>query len=140
MLKQIQDLGWKPKIIINEAIAGDIKSLSDYKNLLQGAVGAEFTGRLDNPKFQHLLQAYKQQYGQELPYQSYGQTEYDAVYLIKDGIMQAGYNGEKLATWSRTIKDWQGASGTITIKPDGDRDSGYSPEIVNNGQMEAYKQ
>ncbi len=139
ILKQLKDLGWKPKIIINEAIAGDIKALSDYKDLLEGALGAEFSARLDSPKFQHLLLAYKQKYGTELLYQSYGQTEYDAVYLVRDGIMAVGLNGKKLAAWSRTIKDWQGASGTITIKPDGDRTSGYSSEIVKDGKMEAYK-
>ncbi len=61
------------------------------------------------------------------------------MYLVRDGIMAVGLNGKKLAAWSRTIKDWQGASGTITIKPDGDRTSGYSSEIVKDGKMEAYK-
>ena len=140
VFKQLKDLGWRPKIIINEAIAGDIKALGDYKDILEGGIAAEFSARLDNPKFQHLLQAYQQKYGQELPYQSYGQAEYDAVYLLKDGLTAVGYNGEKFAVWSRTIKSWQGASGVITIKPDGDRESGYSPEIVRNGKMEAYNQ
>lgn len=138
ILKQMQDLNWKPKLFINEAIAGDIKALASYSAITEGAIGAEFTGRLDNPQFKHLLDAYKQQYGQDLPYQSYGQTEYDAVYLLKDGLASAGYNGQKLAAWSRTIKDWQGASGSITIKPDGDRTTGYSPEIVKNGAMIPY--
>ena len=139
VLKQLQDLGWKPKIIINEAIAGDIQALGTYGKLLEGAIGAEFSARLDSPTFQHLLTAYKKAYGKELPYQGYGQTEYDAVYLLREGIIRVGYNGEKLATWSRTIKDWQGASGSITIKPDGDRTTGYSPEIVKNGKMESSK-
>lgn len=138
ILKNLKDLGWRPKLLINEVIAGDVKLLSDYKDILEGAIGAEFVARLDNAKFRHLLDAYKQKYGQDLPYQSYGQTEYDLVYLLKDGLIAAGNNGEKLAAWSRTIKDWQGASGVITIKPDGDRTTGYSPEIVKNGKMEAY--
>ncbi len=139
ILKNLKDLGWRPKIIINEVIAGDVVLLGNYKNILEGAIGAEFVARLDNPKFQHLLKAYKDKYGQELPYQSYAQNEYDLVYLLRDGLMQVGNNGQKLAAWSRTVKDWQGASGAITIKPDGDRDTAYSAEIVRNGKMQPYK-
>jgi len=139
ILKQMTDLGWKPQIFINEATAGDSKVIAENKALLEGAYGAEFSVDPSNTKFQHLLSAYKQKFGKDLEYQSYGQTEYDLVYLIKDGIEKVGYDGQKLADWSRTVKDWQGASGTITIKPDGDRESGYSSEIVKDGKMVAYK-
>ena len=50
--------------------------------------------------------------------------------------MAVGDDGSKLADWIRTVKDWQGASGSITIKPDGDRESGYSGEVVRDGKVE----
>jgi len=134
----MKELGWKTQIFINEASAGDQQFLSTNKDLLEGALGAEFFVDRTNPKSQHLNTAYQQKYGKEMEFQSYGHTEYDSVYLIADGIKAVGYDGEKLAAWSRTIKDWQGASGKITIKSDGDRESGYSPEIVKDGKVEPY--
>ena len=61
-------------------------------------------------------------------------TVYDAVNLLAAGIKQVGYNGQALAQWSRTISDWPGASGNITIGPDGDRVGGHVAEIIENGQ------
>lgn len=140
ILKQMQELKWKPNILLNEATAGDQKTLMANKDALEGAETAEFFVDPANTKFQHLKEVYKQKFGQDLPYESYSTTEYDAVYAITDGIRKVGYDGEKLATWSRTIKDWQGASGKLTIKPDGDRESGYSPEIIKGGKTAPWPQ
>ena len=115
---------------------GDSKSIEDNKSLLEGAIGVEFVADATNPKYQKLLESYKQKYEQDLPFQNYAHTEYDAVYIARDGIMTVGNDGEKLATWSRTIKDWDGASGKVTIKPDGDRESVYTPRIVHDGKVE----
>jgi len=140
ILKQLKDLGWKPQIFIDETVIGDAKAVAANKEILEGAIGAEPGVDKSNLKFQHFLQAYKAKYGQDMPYPSFGQNIYDAVYLLKDGITRVGYNGEKLAAWSRTVKDWQGASGDISITPEGDRLSGYVSEIVKDGKIQIYQQ
>jgi branched-chain amino acid transport system substrate-binding protein len=139
ILKQLTDMSWKPHFLINEATAGDAQTIADNKTLLEGAIGAEFRTDLANAKFQHLLDAYKKKYGADLPYQSYAQNEYDEVFMVRDGIKAVGYDGQKLADWLRSVKDWDGASGKITIKSDGDRESGYSSEMVQDGKMVALK-
>jgi ABC-type branched-subunit amino acid transport system substrate-binding protein len=62
-------------------------------------------------------------------------TFYDAVNLLAQGIKQVGYNGQALATWSRTISNWSGASGNITIGSDGDREGGDTLVLIHNGQV-----
>lgn len=137
IFKQIQDLKWKPAFIINDATAGDTKTVAQYATLLEGAIAAEFGVDPQNPKFQHLLVAYTAKYGgTELPYQSYAQTEYDAVYMLKDAIASVGYSGEKIAAWFRTVKDWDGASGKITIEASGDRAGGHVAKVIKNGKVE----
>lgn len=131
---------WKPAFIINDATAGDTKTVAQYATLLEGAITAEFGVDPQNPKFQHFLAAYIAKYGgTELPYQSYAQTEYDAVYMLRDAIGSVGYNGEKVAVWSRTVKDWDGASGKITIEASGDRAGGHVAKVVKNGKVEVMK-
>ena len=138
ILNQLKDLAWRPQLFIVETVAGDAKFLLANKEILEGAIGAEPQVDASNIKFQHFLQAYKQKYGADMPYPSFGQNIYDAVYLLKDGIADVGYNGEKLARWSRTIKNWPGASGQVSIEMNGDRKTGYVSEIVKDGRVQLY--
>ena len=134
IMKQIQDINWKPQLFLSDVIA-DPQTLATYKDLVEGAYGAQFGENKDDPKFQALVTNYKAKYGVDVPYPSYAQTEYDALYMIADAIKDVGYNGEKIAKWLRDVKDWQGASGSVTIGSDGDRDGGHILRVVRDGQF-----
>lgn len=136
IFKQLNDLKWKPPLLIDDAISGDPKTVANNKILLEGALAAEFGIDGTNPKFQQMVQAYKNKHGAEPPYQSYMQTIYDSVYMVKDALLAVGTDGEKLADWSRTIKDWDGASGKVTIGADGDRVGGHILKVIKNGKVE----
>lgn len=134
ILKQVQDMNWKPQIIIADATIGDPATLTANAAILEGAIGAEFGVDPANPKFQHLLSAYKDKYGKEPNYQSYVQTIYDAIYIYKDAITAVGYDGEKVADYLHRLSGWSGASGSVTIGADGDRVGGHRLEIIQNGK------
>ena len=140
VLKQVKDLGWKVQLMVADIVAGDPQTVSDNKDLLEGTLAAEFGTDASNTKFSNLLASYKQKYGADMPFQSYGQTEYDAVYIVRDAINAVGYDGQKIADWSRNIKNWQGASGSITIQSNGDPTSGHRPEIITGGKVLPYTQ
>ncbi len=139
ILKQLAELGWKPTLILNDVTGGDPDTLSKFSSQVEGAVTAEFLPDETNAKLQTLIAAYKTKYGEDMPYHGYMACEYDALYALKDGIASVGNDGEKLAAWSRTIKDWPGASGSITIGADGDRVSGHSAEIIQGGKKAPLK-
>jgi branched-chain amino acid transport system substrate-binding protein len=139
ILKQVTELGWDVPLIIADAIAGDPKTIENNKEILEGAFAAEFGVDPENKKFKMMIDNYKKKYGEEPPYQSYAQTEYDAVYLIAEGLKKVGYDGAKLAEWSRTVKDWDGASGKITIEGNGDRAGGFVVKVVKDGKVEIFK-
>lgn len=134
ILKQMQDMNWKPQIIIADATIGDPATLSANAAILEGAIGAEFGVDLNNPKFQHLVSAYKEKYGKDPNYQSYIQTIYDAVYIYKDAITSVGYDGEKVADYLHHLTNWNGASGLVTMGADGDRVGGARVEVIQNGK------
>ncbi len=140
IFKQLSELAWKEPLLISDAIAGDPATLQKNAVLLEGTLAAEFGTSMSNPKFSNLFEAYKKAYGTDMTYLGYGAAYYDAIYLLKDGIEAVGNNGEKLAAWSRTIKDWQGASGVITIESTGDRASGHTPEVIKNGKTQPFSQ
>ncbi len=138
IMQQAQQLQYKPAVIINDAISGDPDTVSNNAAFLEEAITAEFGIDLKNLKFQHLVSAYKEKYGVEPPYQSYAQTEYDAMFILRDALLAKGENGQKIAEWSRTLKNWEGASGKITILPSGDRDGGHTPKSIRGGKVVPY--
>jgi ABC-type branched-subunit amino acid transport system substrate-binding protein len=138
ILKQLSQLGWKPKLLVTDAVAGNAQLISSDKVILEGALFANFSPSGDNPKFQKLLAAYKSAYDDDLPNQTYGATEYDAAYIIRDAIMAVGNDGAKIASWLHSVNGSPGASGDITISTDGDRHNAYVPQMIKNGSTTPY--
>lgn len=139
IIKQMTELRWKVPLLVSDAVTGDAKTVADNKVALEGTLGAEFGTDPTNTTFQHLLDVYKVKYNADLPYQSYGQTEYDAVYILKAGLLAVGNDGEKLANWIRDLKDFAGASGNITIRADGDVVGGHVPKVIKDGMVVLYQ-
>ncbi len=139
ILIQMQELNWKPNILVSDAVSGDTATVQRNADILEGALAAEFGIDENNPKFNHMIEAYREKYGTDTPFLSYAQTEYDGVYLIRDAIKAVGYDGEKIAEYMRNIKDWQGASGSVTIGQDGDRIGGHIPKIIHDGKTKVLK-
>jgi branched-chain amino acid transport system substrate-binding protein len=138
ILKQMEAMGWKPHLFLSDTVSIESTTVKAHQATLEGALAAEFIPDTKNPKFKQFIEDFKAKYGSEPTYQGYMATVYDSVYLLKDGITKVGYDGTKLAQWSRTIKDWSGVSGTITIGANGDPVSGHSPIIIQNGQHQPY--
>lgn len=139
VLTQIQQLGWKPHLLVSDVIIGDAPTVSQYQGILEGALGAEFGVDESNPKFVALENNYKAKYGTDLPHGSYAQTEYDGMYLVRDAIAAAGYDGTAIANWFHTdVQNWQGAAGSVTISPDGDPVAGHRPEVIMAGKVLPY--
>ncbi len=135
IIRQLAVMGWKPQIIINDPITGDLPTIQKNKAMLEGAWTSEFTVDASNSKYANLVTGYKAKYGKEISFQTFAQTMYDSVYVVRDGIDAVGYNGAKISKWGRSIKDWQGASGSITIDSNGDRVGGPILEVIKEGAM-----
>jgi branched-chain amino acid transport system substrate-binding protein len=134
ILDQMKELGWNVPLLVNDIIGDDPATLTEYHSQLEGAITAEFFPSASTTQYEAFITAYQTAYGQVPPYQNYMATVYDAVNLLVDGIRQVGYNGSALATWSRTISNWPGVSGNITIGADGDRTVGHAPYVIHDGQ------
>ncbi len=136
--KQLKELKWTVPVLLSDAISGDPKTIDNNKEVLEGALAAEYGIDVSNPKFQALLKNYKEKFGSDVPFQSYAQTEYDAPYLVRDALLEVGEDGTKIAAWLQSVKDWEGASGKVTIGSNGDRVGGHVPKVVKSGKVELY--
>lgn len=138
ILQQMRELGWDVPLIFSDSVIGDREFITNNATQVEGAIAAEFGVDLENPKFQNLAKTYLERHGEEMPLPNYGQTEYDAVYLLADAIGSVGHDAEKVSDWILGIKDWNGASGNITIGENGDRIGGPVAKVVRKGKVEVY--
>ncbi len=136
--QQFGVMNWNVSLYTNDVILGASDVLTKYKKTLEGMIGAEFGVDANNAKFKHLSEAYTAKYGKDLPYQSYAQTVYDSLFIIKDAINTVGYDGTKIADFGHKITNWQGAAGSVTIGSDGDITSGHQPRVVKDGKVMPY--
>ncbi|MDE2020423.1 MAG: ABC transporter substrate-binding protein [Patescibacteria group bacterium] len=134
ILSQMRGIGWKPHLLVNDIVIADAPTVSQNAAEMEGALGATFV-LPDSAKLTAFRSAYTAAYGgTSVPYENYTSAVYDSVYLVADAIKAVGYDGTKIAAWARThVKDWQGASGSITIGANGERESGFSLLTVHNG-------
>lgn len=135
VLKQVKELRWAIPLLFADSVIGDPKIFEENKEALEGAFVAVFGADPENSKLKALGEAYKKRYGTDVPYQSQAQTQYDAVYLVRDALERVGEDGEKISQWLRSTIGWEGASGVITIGSDGDRVGGYTPKVIRGGKV-----
>jgi branched-chain amino acid transport system substrate-binding protein len=140
ILKQIRDLKWELPLLVTDVVGSDEKIIEENSKLLEGALTTELNINISNNKFEQLAKDYELKYKEELPFQSYAQTSHDAILMIRDAITEVGYDADKIAEWFRSVEDWQGASGLITLGDDGDRDDGYVVKIILDGKTIELKQ
>lgn len=133
----LKAMNWKVPLFVSDIVPGDPDTVRRNAATLEGALVAEFSTDPSNQRFQLLREHYLERYGGEMAYASYAQTEYDAVYLLRDALLAVGEDAERIGQWLRQVKDWPGASGLITIGANGDRAGGHVLKVIRNGNVEA---
>lgn len=140
IFKQLQEAQIQGPFMANDVVFGYQKLITDYKDFIEGMVGAESTYDRENPGMAKLQETYKTKYNEELPYLVYMATSYDAVYVIKEAIEAVGYDAEKIRDYLYGIKDRKGLSGSLTIDKNGDPMAGHVLRVVKAGKVEDYKE
>ncbi len=132
ILKQLDDIDWDPALIGIDTTAGsDIPERQP--ELVEGMIVAEFGVDETNEIFQSFAAAYKAVHGEDVPYKSYAQTEYDAVYILAEALKEVGNDGEALQKWFSEMDGFDGASGNVEFDENGDRTVGHSAEVIEDG-------
>lgn len=133
VLKQMEDLNFRPKLLVNDNVVISKDLVLKHKEILEGALGANYVAS-SNDKVANVLNMYKDTYGQECPQTTVCVETYDTIHLIVDAIRANGYNVAKVTKYLNTIK-YDGAGGQISFDTNNDRSNAdYSLFVVKNGQ------
>ena len=133
-VKNFSDMKWNVPIMANDVLGGNGELITANKTVLEGAFVAEQSTDLSNSKSKALNEKYLNIYGKEMIYKSYAQAQYDSIYLLAEGLKKFGNDPVKIAGWVRTVKDWDGASGKVTITESGDPIGGHVVRTIKDGK------
>lgn len=135
LLKQIKELGLNVKVFGNEQIGSSATMALTGKDLVEGVIFAEPAFTLDNPETKAFVTAYNAKYGTTgLPYGIYTSESYDAVKILAQAIDSANGDVEKVKAYLYNVKDYKGASGSITINEKGDGVRQYFLKTIVDGK------
>lgn len=136
ILNSLKTMDWKTRLIGNALFTVDTEVFAKNKDILEGIVIAEQKAGPDTTEYLAFKNEYKEKFGTAFPYESYAQATRDMIYILKDGLEKYGNDSQKISSWVRTIKNYSGFSGLITIGPDGDREGGHVIKIIKDGKAE----
>jgi branched-chain amino acid transport system substrate-binding protein len=87
-----------------------------------------------DPSVAQFREAFKRKYDGLSPEVS-AATWYDTIKILAVAIERGGYNAEGIRQALSNIKDYKGATGTISIREDRDVDKPVVVKVVRNGKF-----
>ena len=133
IFKQLREAGVKAQFTTAEVLL-DRQVVKDNAKALEGVIGVEVAVDYDNnPKANSLRTAHRAKFNSDPG--SFAANAYDAVYLIRDAILEKGLNTGKIRDWLYSVKNWMGSVGAITIDKNGDPVMGENVRKISGGAV-----
>ena len=133
LLKQMKELNINSAIFGNEQLYNT--KVFANSTLNEGVITSGPKYGPENQKTKEFIERYNARYGMDPPFGVWTAEAYDAVYLLAKAIEQEGENPDKVKDYLYTVKDYSGASGSITINSNGDGVREYVVRVIKNGKM-----
>ncbi len=128
---QIKQLGIKQPIVTSDVISQD--HIDAKPEVFEGIYQTQ-ARQPENPISKKFTEAYRQRFGKDPGMLLFSAWGYDAVKLYALAIEQVGAESEKIKDYLYTVKDFQGASGTIAINA-----AGSSPTMEHMFRIQGSK-
>ena len=139
IIRQIKELGIQKQLFGNDVIGSNI-GLALYQGNAEGLIFAQAQFDKEDPMYREFVAKYKAKYNvDEIPYEGWTAESYDAVKLIAEAIKEVGYDSNKIKEYLYNVKDWKGASGSLTIDEFGDGSRKYGLGIIKDDTLQDYQ-
>ncbi|MEI7960801.1 MAG: ABC transporter substrate-binding protein [archaeon] len=133
LLKQVKELNIQTQIFGNDQLY-NVKVFGENR-LNEGVIIGAPEYSKENALTKKFTDAFVAKYKSEPPFGIWTAESYDGVYLLAEGISKYGEDTDKVKEFIYSVKDWEGASGKITIDKNGDGVREYSLKLVKNGLL-----
>ncbi|MCF7865432.1 MAG: ABC transporter substrate-binding protein [Candidatus Pacebacteria bacterium] len=136
LISSFGTLDWKVPLMGGDIFSGGSEVVIKHKNTVEGMAIAEQKAGPDTAEYVAFKNEYKQRFGKDLIYESRAQAQYDLFFILRDGFKKYGDNPVELAKWVRTVKNYPGFAGGITIGENGDAVGGHAVKVIKDGKVE----
>lgn len=134
IMRQLKELDWSPAIF-----SGNVMFEQAFVDKFKDQIENSFYATFDVSKsdiYKQFKSDFKEKHDEEVPYETYAQTEYDAAFLVADALRSAGNDGKRLRDWFDTVENWEGVSGIINFDENGDRTGAHQElYVVRDGKI-----
>lgn len=137
VISAFEKLNWNIPLMGGDIFSGNSEVVIKHKATLEGMVIAEQKKGPDTAEYVAFRNEYKKRFGKDLIYESRAQAQYDLFFILRDGLKKYGDNPVELAKWVRTVKNYQGFAGGITIGENGDAIGGHMVKAIRDGKVVA---
>lgn len=137
LIKQLKELDLNVKLFGND-VAGISANIDKIPDLYEEFIMASPDFDVENPKTKKFMESYEAKYGVPIPFGIWTAESYDGVIILKEAIESCGEDTDCIKEFLYNVKDFEGASGKITIDENGDGVREYALRIVKDGKMIAY--
>ncbi len=136
VLSQMEQIGFKPQLFVNDIILGAPNLIAKHKDFLEGALGGNFLVRSD--KLQSFLDEYKTRYGTDCAHITACAVAYDSIYMLADSLKTTN-SAQGVAEYLRNI-NYSGIAGDTSFDSNNDRSGvGYLLSVIKSGNVELVK-
>ncbi len=136
LISDFEKLGWNVPLMGGDIFSGNSEVVKKHTSSLEGIAIAEQNPGPDTADYVAFRNEYKKRFAKDLIYESRAQAQYDLFFILRDGLAKYGEDPAKIAAWVRTIKDYPGFSGSITIGANGDRVGNHTVKVIKDGKAE----
>lgn len=138
VMKQAREMGMESQFFATAPVEG--QDLLDI-----GGVAVEnliFSSAYDNWSENSAMKSYREKYSEEYNElnEMYSASCYDTLHILSDCFEKVGDNVEKVKQCLYKLKDYQGASGILTIDKNGDVSKPFIMKTVKNGEFMPYNE
>lgn len=133
IIKQMHELGMKMQIYGNES-TGSIAATSSTPSLYDGLIFAQLAIDRESPKTREFIEKYRKKFKvSDIPYVITPEA-YDTVKLLAEMVQQCGDDVEKVKACLYQVRNYQGASGPLSIDEHGDGLREHALMIIKHGK------
>lgn len=137
VLSQMEQLGFKPKMFVNDIVFGAPNLIAKHINILEGAMGGNYV--IQSDKLQEFSDSYKAKYGADCAHINACAVAYDSIYMLAGAIEMNGDTAEGVKNYLKSVS-YTGVSGVTSFDENNNKSGvGYSLSIIKNGKVELEK-
>lgn len=137
-IRQIRELGIN-RFLMTHQLIDDAQVLGKLGKAADGIVFTtpKLTPEIGGPSVKLFYDKYRHKYGKEP--QQFASNSYDAMMLTANAMEKYGFDSESIKKGLYEVKNYEGASGVLSIDQNGDVDQEMLIMVIENGRPTLYR-